>query len=905
MPALPQSIEDALTSLHARGEMADSVTVDAWCAQHPDAANRIRNTVESLRALSAADLPERIGTNRVLGVLGQGGMGTVYRVERTAPVRMHAALKLVKLGMDSRAVLARFEQERQALARMQHDGIAKVYDCGTNERGQPYFVMELVEGRPLSQFCETHGLDVAQRLRLMQQVCAAVQHAHHKGVVHRDLKPSNVLVSGDAITPRIKVIDFGLAKAFGERLVEATMFTEAGQLIGTPEYMAPEQADPQGKDVDTRADIYSLGVMLYELLVGELPFPSAELRRGSLSAMIQALREREPPRPSAKLRSTRRSTRDRATLLRELQSDLDWVVMKAMEKDPGRRYETADALSEDIRRFLAHEPVIAGPPSASYRLKKLLRRYRMQFAAAGAVLVTAIVGAVVAVDYAIEAWDQQTIAQTHAKEKQDLASSESRAKIDALQQKARADEKVRDFDLLAAVLRHEQLLVRKSELYPAIPARLALIRRWIEIESGSLLAMRPSIRTTVDKLTVASEQGSVGNDADSTKFLLDTLLTLLPKLDRLETEELPQVERLQRWAEYLRDSASLDHPAAPATWNQCRIALAAADDVTASARYRGVTIDLANEAFAGLVPLGANPATKLLEFYDLRSAWDGVADPRDIKIPRIGADGSFRANPETGIVFVLLPGGEHDLGAQNKDPKAPRYENTKVSLNPPYRVRLDPFLIARHEMTRAQWRRLWTWDDTESEPTFYRGNGRAAGKGLYPHNPVDHISWLMADSLVRRNGMSLPTIAQWEYMCRGGTNTPWWCGSRPEDLEGNANLCDKTSYRYFQDWTVPVPFDDTYVFHAEVGTFAPNPFGLYDVHGNVAEWCLETWEEQPQIRDGDGMRWGGPDKGFADICGGSFHTDADYSNAAFSFHRKKETRSGATGLRPVRLLHPR
>ncbi|MEY4828977.1 MAG: Serine/threonine-protein kinase PknB, partial [Planctomycetota bacterium] len=269
---LPESVEDALASLHEKGKLPTETVIDRWCSAHPDAAQRIRGAIAALRELTPPERPEHVGPWRIRSTLGEGGMGTVYLAERTEPVHMRAALKLIKLGMDSRAVLARFEQERQALARMQHDGIAKVYDCGTSERGQPYFAMELVEGRPLTTFCDANQVGLAQRLRLMRSVCDAVQHAHNKGVVHRDLKPSNVLVSGDAEAPRIKVIDFGLAKALGEKLVAATLFTEAGQLIGTPEYMAPEQADPLNTDIDTRADVYSLGVMLYELLVGELPF---------------------------------------------------------------------------------------------------------------------------------------------------------------------------------------------------------------------------------------------------------------------------------------------------------------------------------------------------------------------------------------------------------------------------------------------------------------------------------------------------------------------------------------------------------------------------------------------------------------------------------------------------------
>ena len=240
---------------------------------------------------SSSPAPNQIGPYRILDRLGAGGMGEVYVAEQSEPVKRRVALKLIKLGMDSREVVTRFQQERQALALMAHDGIAKVYDVGTSERGQPYFVMELVKGVPLDAYCDTHKLDLAQRLALLQQVCAAVTHAHQKGVVHRDLKPGNVLVADEGGVPHAKVIDFGLAKAMGQKLTDATLFTEVGRVVGTPEYMAPEQADPTNADIDTRVDVYALGVMLYQLLVGELPFPSERLRRGGLEGIQRVLRE--------------------------------------------------------------------------------------------------------------------------------------------------------------------------------------------------------------------------------------------------------------------------------------------------------------------------------------------------------------------------------------------------------------------------------------------------------------------------------------------------------------------------------------------------------------------------------------------------------------------------------------
>ncbi|HEU4418163.1 MAG TPA: protein kinase, partial [Planctomycetota bacterium] len=422
-----------------------------------------------------SERPQQIGPYRILDVLGEGGMGTVYLAEQQEPVRMRVALKLIKLGMDSKAVVARFEHERQALALMQHDGIAKVFNCGTSERGQPYFVMELVKGIPLTEFCEKHRLSLPQRLVLMQQVCAAVQHAHQKGVVHRDLKPGNVLVSDEGGKLQIKIIDFGLAKAMGKRLVEATLFTEAGQIVGTPEYMAPEQADPTNQDIDTRADIYSLGVMLYEVLVGSLPFPCHELRQAGMLEVQRILREVEPPKPSTKLRASRDTVADIAAsrrmsttaLIRALEHDLNWVALKALEKDRNRRYDTANALSMDLQRFLDHEPLVAGPPSAAYRLRKLVRRYRGQFFAASAVLVALIAGgigtfvqylraedkAALALEQKGKAQEQERIANQRAEEKAKLAQenialaeAEKNAKEAAQQSAAVAEQRAKELE---------------------------------------------------------------------------------------------------------------------------------------------------------------------------------------------------------------------------------------------------------------------------------------------------------------------------------------------------------------------------------------------------------------------------------------------------------------------------
>jgi non-specific serine/threonine protein kinase/serine/threonine-protein kinase len=326
---------------------------------------------------------QRVGPYRLLQKLGEGGMGEVWEAEQTEPVRRKVALKLIKWGMDTKAVVARFEAERQALAMMNHPNVAKVSDAGATEQGRPYFAMELVKGESITKYCYRQRLTTKERLELFMQVCEGVQHAHQKGIIHRDLKPSNVLVLIEGDKPVPKIIDFGVAKATEQRLTERTVFTELGQLIGTPEYMSPEQAEMTVQDIDTRTDVYSLGVMLYQLLVGALPFDPKELRQAGFDEIRRRIREEEPSRPSTRFSSlgaestgsAKARRTDPASLVRQLRGDLDWITMNALEKDRTRRYGSTSELAADIERHLTSQPVLAGPPSVLYRARKFVRRH--------------------------------------------------------------------------------------------------------------------------------------------------------------------------------------------------------------------------------------------------------------------------------------------------------------------------------------------------------------------------------------------------------------------------------------------------------------------------------------------------------------------------------------------------
>jgi WD40 repeat protein len=390
-------------------------------------------------------------------VLGEGGMGAVYRAEQSQPVKRQVALKLIKTGMDSRAVLARFDSERQALALMDHPNIARVYDGGATEANQPFFVMELVNGIAITKYCDLHRLPVRARLELFVAVCQAVQHAHQKGIIHRDLSPGNVLVTEVDGRPTPKIIDFGVAKATEFNLTDLSL-ADTGAIVGTPMYMSPEQADPSAMDIDTRTDIYALGVILYELLAGSPPLDPSQFKRGAFLEMLRMVREVDPPRPSTKVSTSDALPNiaasrniDPAHLKRELQGDLDWIVMKALEKDRSRRYATANGFATDVVRHLAHEPVLAAPPSRAYRMGKFVRKHRGGVIAASLVLLALLAGVAGTTWGLIEATRQERMAREQAAQKERArlealaaadAGKKAKERAEAAEQTAKASETV-------------------------------------------------------------------------------------------------------------------------------------------------------------------------------------------------------------------------------------------------------------------------------------------------------------------------------------------------------------------------------------------------------------------------------------------------------------------------------
>ncbi|MGC9940569.1 MAG: protein kinase [Verrucomicrobiota bacterium] len=409
--------------------------------------------------LSLPNIPDEavgqtLGRYKLMERIGEGGCGVVYVAEQTQPVRRRVALKVIKLGMDTKQVVARFEAERQALAMMDHPNIAKVLDAGSTETGRPYFVMELVRGIRITDYCDQNQLSTRERLDLFIKICQAIQHAHQKGIIHRDIKPSNILVTLHDGVPVPKVIDFGIAKATEGRLTDATVYTQLHQFIGTPAYMSPEQAEMSGLDIDTRGDIYSLGVLLYELLAGSTPFDARELMSQGIDQMRKTIREKEPVRPSTRFATlkgeeltttAKRRSADKSKLIHQLKGDLDWIVMKCLEKDRTRRYETANGIAADLRRHLNHEPIVARPPSSAYRFQKLVRRNQLAFATGIAIAAALLLGIIVTTGQAVRATHakQEALAarqQSEANEKKAIAAEANETQERRLADAARANE---------------------------------------------------------------------------------------------------------------------------------------------------------------------------------------------------------------------------------------------------------------------------------------------------------------------------------------------------------------------------------------------------------------------------------------------------------------------------------
>jgi len=839
------------------------------------------------------ELPGRIGPYSVQRRLGRGGMGDVYLARQEAPVQRAVALKVIRLGLSSHELLERFEQERQALALLDHAHIARILDAGVDERGRPYFAMELVEGEPLTAHCERHALERDARLALFVQLCQAVEHAHRNGVLHRDLKPSNVLVTAAGC----KVIDFGVAKLVGEER-GASLATASGQFLGTPAYMSPEQAGANA-DVDTRSDVYSLGVLLYELLVGERPCACELDGATSLSGMLRVVREHEPARPS-----TRRPG---------IPSDLDWIALKALEKDRERRYRSPAELAADVERHRRHEPIRARPASTGYRLRKLARRRRAAVIAAGATLI-ALLG--------VLAFTSASYIQAKRAERHYHAANDELRRLSDLQ-------------LL------EEARRTADELWPIGPARIPELRRWLALYAQPLAerralhaARRAELQaaalpyTQADRARERAEhpraeeldaargiaahyaRPEIQESSSGWEYYVERFSAVAAQLeievaerrtwrlasarDQWEHDALAELEAQlvrffdpdphkgvvasveRRIAEAERVAAALREAQQDGSWAAARSAL------RASPRYGG--LDLGPEE--DLVPLGFDPHSGLFEFWHVPTG----ERPRPSTDP--AAPSRWQLDDSMGLVLVLVPGGTYRLGAQRESPSQPHHDPLARADEAVHEVELWPFFLSKYELTLAQWQ---------------RATGRFPAVGYGPHWPACDVDWSECTELLRRHGLVLPTEAQWEAAARGGTETPWWCGATTATLAGCANVADRKTEDWYgrQPWLFSLELEDPWPKLAPVGEVRPNPFGLFHVAGNVIEWCADPYVAREwSAREGDGLRAPPPGTA-ARACsarGGGWQRPAESARSAERESFVSETKLPYLGVRPARPL---
>jgi serine/threonine protein kinase/tetratricopeptide (TPR) repeat protein len=636
------------------------------CADDPDLRKEVEALLEADEKVTEFLEPEtlarpgvlsrgeEVGPYHVLRRIGEGGMGEVYEAEQAKPVRRRVAMKLIKLGMDTRQVIARFDTERQALALMSHPSIARVFDAGTTEKGRPYFVMEYVPGVSVTEYCDTNHLGTLQRLELFIQICEGVHHAHQKGIIHRDIKPSNVLVTLVDGKPVPKIIDFGVAKATAQRLTEATFYTELGQAIGTPEYMSPEQTEVTGIDIDTRTDVYSLGILLYELLTGARPFDFRAKGLG-FDEMRRRIREEEPTRPSTRARElsqtspevARNRHTDPGTLVSTLRGDLDWITLKALEKDRARRYGSVSELAADIQRHLDHRPVVAGPSSTTYRIGKFVRRHRMGVAAASVVALALVLGLAAA-----------TVGLVRA-QRAEVAARQAEAR--ALQE-AETAQQVSDF--LVDLFEVSDPRVTEGE---SLTAREILDRGAADIERELVdqpliqARLKDTMSRVYHKIGLYPEADSLGRQALETRERLlgarhADVATSLQNLGTLHRKQgdYEEAESLHRRALDIRESVLEKHdPLLAETLNSLAIDLAIQGDLAQAEVLLERAVDIREHVFGKYHPTTAVSVHDLAVIY-ARQGDNERAEPLFLRLMESGEKNLAPDHPLLGYPAVSL-----------------------------------------------------------------------------------------------------------------------------------------------------------------------------------------------------------------------------------------------------------
>jgi len=881
--------KDIIRELIERSESGEEVVPEEYLTRYPEFENELRrwfellrtNQIETIRRLAEIDGGSKpdsslqiIGDFKILREIGRGGMGTVYEAEQIS-LNRKVALKLLPphLSLLERDV-QKFRREAEAGGRQSHPGIIAVHVVGEHD-GVHYIAQELVEGG----FTLAGKLDELKKTkeqppgyfrevaRLIAAVADALQHAHDHGVIHRDIKPSNILLTGEG---QPKVTDFGLA-----RVEDALELSRTGDFAGTPYYMSPEQAMSRRIGIDRRTDVYSLGVTLYEMLTLERPFDGETSQEVLKKVLLLD--------PVVPYKINPRTPRDLST-----------ICLKAMEKPVERRYQSMRELADDLRRFLSGEAILAKPPGLSTKLWKLVKRNPVASVAVGVAIwaVLCSVGYLLFIAYPQMKHDRDTavaavkesekqkniaiVAQQYA-EKQAEIAEDQRAITDRL---ARiAQQRYHEITRLFDMKRLSDLEKTVDELWPAFPGMVKTFESWLD-RARDLVSRLDEHRTV---LLVWQTQAEYDDLEDQLRFGM--LMDLVEGIERFmdgEAGALKIVEERLAFAKTVVER-STGGPQRK-TWEQ---AIAAIADRKQSPLYSGLEI----KSIIGLVPIGQDPHSGLWEFAHVQTG----------AIPRRGEDGKLILTEEMGLVFVLIPGGCFNMGAvspskdkpsgsSNVDPHADSDEG------PVHLVSIKPFLISKFEMTQGQWLRFTGHNPSTCAPGRCYG-----GDKITFRNPVESVSWSDCHTVVWRLNLRLPSEAEWEYACRAGTTSVWWAGNTKEMLQDKVNLADRycKSHGGPPEWSYADWLDDGHAVHAPVGSFEPNPFGLHNVHGNVREWCQDSYQDSYKDAPVDGSAWQCTGEVKRVFRGGGWRSIEIYCRSTYRENDTPELRYDNLGFRPA------